>query len=158
MSWNNCVCMENQCQIILIKLCVWTIHELETFGTRQRILRKKSWRDVAVPESIQSCFEPPTHFPVFFSCKLFLIAVHSWFAGKDLQTNVWKCQNATRCFLAQLHSPVNFCKILYLVPKVSNSWIFQKRCFMKIIWHRISIQTLLFQDVFAYQSRWLPNP
>ena len=43
-----------------------------------------------------------------------------------------------------------FLKILFLVPKVPNSWIFQKRCFMKIIWHRISIQTLLFQDVFAY--------
>ena len=38
-----------------------------------------------------------------------------------------------------------FLKIVYLVPKVSNSSIFQKRCFMKIIWHRISKQTLLFQ-------------
>ena len=37
-----------------------------------------------------------------------------------------------------------FLKILFLVPKVSNSWIFQRRFFIKIIWHRISIQTLLF--------------
>ena len=49
-------------------------------------------------------------------------------------------------------------KILFLVPKVSNSWIFQKQCFMKIIWHRISIQTLLFQDVFAYLSKWHWKP
>ena len=40
------------------------------------------------------------------------------------------------------------------MSKYSNSWIFQKRCFMKIIWHRISTQTLLFQDVFAYSSKW----
>ena len=41
--------------------------------------------------------------------------------------------------------PIFFLNIVYLVPKVSNSSIFQKRCFMKIIWHLISIQTLLFQ-------------
>ena len=71
-----------------------------------------------MPESVQSCFELSIHFPVFFSRELFLIAVHGWFA---IQTNVWKCQNKTRCFLAQLHSSVIFCKILYIVPKVSNS-------------------------------------
>ena len=42
------------------------IHELETFGTRKRILNKKNWRDVIVPESVQSCFEFSIHFPVFF--------------------------------------------------------------------------------------------
>ena len=71
-----------------------------------------------MPESVQSCFELSIHFPVFFSRELFLVAVHGWFA---MQTNVWKCQNATRCFLAQLHSSVIFCKILCIVPKVSNS-------------------------------------
>ena len=59
-----------------------------------------------MPESVQSCFELPIHFPEIFSCKLFLTAVHGWFTGKDLQTNVWNCQNATRCFLAQLRSSV----------------------------------------------------
>ena len=83
-----------------------------------------------MPESVQSCFELSIHFPVFFSHELFLVAVHDWFA---VQVNVWKCQNAIRCFLAQIHSSVIFCKILCIVPKVSNSRIFHKRFFMKII-------------------------
>ena len=58
---------------------------METFGARKRILRKENWRDVAVPESVQSCFELSIHFPVFFSNELFLVAVHGWFA---IQTNV----------------------------------------------------------------------
>ena len=66
--------MEIRCQIIFIKLRFWTIHELETFGTRKRILQKKNWRGVAVSESVQSCFElsspcisffPRTIFPHF---------------------------------------------------------------------------------------------
>ena len=65
---------------------------------------EKNWRDVAGPESIQSSFELSIHFPVFFSRELFLAAVHGWFA---LQTNVWKVQNTTGSFLAQLH-PSNF--------------------------------------------------
>ena len=92
-----------------------------------------------------SCFELSMHFPVFFFIfffyrELFLAAVHGWFA---IQTNVWKCQNVTRCFLTQLHSSFIFCKIFCIVAKVSNSCIFQKRCFMKIIRHRTSIQTRL---------------
>ena len=67
-------------------------------------------------ESVQSCSELSVHFPVFFSCELFLVAVYGWFA---IQTNVWKCQNTTRSFLTQLHSSVIFCKILCIVPKVS---------------------------------------
>ena len=35
---------------------------------------------------------------------------------------------------------------------------FSKAMFMKIIWHRISIQTLLFQDVFAYSTKWRRKP
>ena len=35
-------------------------------------------------ENVQSCFELSIHFPVFFSCKVFLVAVHGWFA---IQTN-----------------------------------------------------------------------
>ena len=49
--------------------------------------KEKNWRDVAVPERVQSCFELSIHFPVFFSRELFLVAVHGWFA---IQTNVWK--------------------------------------------------------------------
>ena len=33
-----------------------------------------------MPESVQSCFELSIHFPVFFSCELFLVAVCGWFA------------------------------------------------------------------------------
>ena len=43
-----------------------------------------------MPKSVQSCFELPIHFPVFFSRELFLVAVHGWSA---MQTNVWKIQN-----------------------------------------------------------------
>ena len=71
-----------------------------------------------MPESVQSCFQLSIHFPVFFSHELFLVAVHDWFA---VQTNVLKYQNATRCFLAQIHSSVIFYKILCIVPKVCNS-------------------------------------
>ena len=56
--------------------------------------------------------------PCVFSLELFLAAAHDWFA---IQTNVWKVQNTTGRFLSQLH-PFNFVlKILFLVPKVSNS-------------------------------------
>ena len=58
---------------------------------------KKNWRNIAVPESVQSCFELCIHFPVFFSLELYLVAVHGWFA---IQTNVWKIQNTTGRFLA----------------------------------------------------------
>ena len=133
--------MEIQCHIIFLKHRFWKIHELKTFGTRKRTLRKKL-------EGCSCDRKHPVVFwtfhtsPCIFSRELFLVAVHGWFA---IQTNVWKVQNTTGRFLSQLH-PSNFVlKILFLVPKVSNSGIFQKRCFMKIIWHWISIQTLLFQ-------------
>ena len=69
-----------------------------------------------MPESVQSCFELSIHFPVFFSLELFLVAVQGWFA---LQTNVWKVQNTTGRFLAQLHPSNFFPKILFLVLKFS---------------------------------------
>ena len=96
--------MEIGCQIILIKHRFGKIHELKTFGTRKKILRKKNRRDVAVPESVHSCFELSIHLPVFFSREPFLVGVHGWFA---IQTNVWKVENTTGRFLAQLH-PSNF--------------------------------------------------
>ena len=71
-----------------------------------------------MPGSVQSCFELSIHFPVFFSRELYLVAVHGWFA---LQTNVWKVQNTTGHFQAQLHPSNFFLKILFLVPKVSTS-------------------------------------
>ena len=58
-------------------------------------------------------------------------------------------------FPSLLHPSNFFLKILFLVPKVSNSWIFQKRCFMELIWHRISIQTLLFQTCYFSEAMFL---
>ena len=50
-----------------------------------------------------------------------------------------------------------FLKILFLVPKVFNSWMFRKQCFMKIILHRISIQTLLFQACLLSRQNGVEN-
>ena len=141
------------CQIIFTKQRFWKIHELETFGTRERILWKKL-EGSSCARKRPVVFWTFHTFPCIFSRKLFLVAVHGWFA---IQTNVWKFQNMTGRFLSQLH-PSNFVlKILFLVPKVSNSWIFQKRCFMKIIWHWISIQTLLFQACLPTRQNGVEN-
>ena len=130
-----------RCQINFIKHRFWKIHELETFCTSKRILRTKL-EGCSRERKRPVVFWTFHTFPWIFSRELFLVAAHGWFA---IQTNVWKVQNTTGRFLSQLH-PSNFVlKVLFLVPKVSNSWIFLKRCFMKVIWHRISIQTLLFQ-------------
>ena len=112
-------------------------------------------------ESVQPCwFELSMHFSGFFprrtSCDLLKI-VRGLVRWNYLDTNVWRVQNATGCFLAQPHSSMFFCKILCLVSKVSHWRILQKRSFVKIIWHRIPIQTLLFQDVYAHPSKWLQN-
>ena len=145
--------MEIQCQIIFIKHRFWKIHELGTFGTRKRILRKKL-EGCSCDRKRPVVFWTFHTFPCIFSRELFLVAVHGWFA---IQTNVWKVQNTTGRFLSQLH-PSNFVlKILFLVPKVSNSWIFQKRCFIKIIWHWISIQTLLFQACLPTRQNGVEN-
>ena len=50
-----------------------------------------------------------------------------------------------------------FLKIVFLVPKVSNSCIFQKQCFLKVIWHRISLQTLLFQACLPTRQNGVEN-
>ena len=56
-----------------------------------------------MPESVQSCFELSIHLSVFFSRELFF----SSSARLVRYTNVWKIQNTTGRFLAQLH-PSNF--------------------------------------------------
>ena len=50
-----------------------------------------------------------------------------------------------------------FLKIPFLVPKDSNSWIFQKRCSMKIISQWISLQTLLFQACLPTRQNGVEN-
>ena len=37
-----------------------------------------------MPESFQSCFELSIHLSVFFSRELFLVAVHGWFAYRQM--------------------------------------------------------------------------
>ena len=105
----------------------------------------------------------------FFSRELFLVAVHGWFAQYRQMYESSK-HDWTLSGTATVIPPFFFLKILFLVPKVSKLWIFQKRCFMKIIWHRISIQTLFFQACLptrqngvenrdkAYLLRWFPEP
>ena len=141
-----------RCQIIFIKHRFWKNHELETSGTGERILRKKL-EGCSCARKRQVVFWTFHTFPFIFSRELFLVAVHGWFA---IQTNVWKVQNSTGRFQAQLH-PSNFffLKIVFLVPKVSNSWIFQKRCFLKIICHRICI--LLFQTCLPTRQNGVEN-
>ena len=145
--------MEIRCQIIFLKNRFCKIHELETFGTRKRILRKKL-------EGYSCNRKCPVVFWTFhtFVC----IANQPWAAAKNssrekIRGNVWKVQNTTERFLSQRHPSKFVLKILFLVPKVSNSWIFQKRCFMKIIWHRISIQTLLFQACLPTRQNGVEN-
>ena len=119
-----------------------------------------NWKLLALGKESSCDRKRPVVFWTFhtFVC----IANQPWAATKKssrekIQGNVWKVQNTTGRFLSQLH-PSNFVlKILFLVPIVSNSWIFQKRCFMKIIWHRISIQTLLFQACLPTRQNGVEN-
>ena len=89
-AWNNSVCMEIRCQITFIRHRFRKIHELETFSTRKRILGKQNWRDVTVPESVQSCFELSIHLSVKrTSCELPLKIVR----GKK---NTGKCMENSK--------------------------------------------------------------
>ena len=156
--------MEIRCQINFIKLCLWKFHELETLGTRQRTLQEK----------FEECSCARRHPVAFWILSIHLSA--NFFSRQPLsrellrekiQGNVWKFQITTGRFLAQLHRSNFVVKILFLVPTVSDSRIFQKQSFMKIIWHRISIRKLYFktrlptrQDGFqnrdkVYRAHWI---
>ena len=67
-----------------------------------------------MPESVQSCFELSIHLSVKRTA-----TKNS--SREKLQGNVWKVQNTTGRFLAQLHPSNFFLKTLFLMPKVSNS-------------------------------------
>ena len=71
--------MEIRCQIIFIKHRFWKIHELETFGTRKRILRKK----------LEGCTCARKRSVVFwtfhtFPCIFFPRAIFRAFANKQM--------------------------------------------------------------------------
>ena len=144
--------MEIRCQIIFIKHRFWKIYELETFGTRKRILRTK----------LEGCSCDRKRPVVFWTFPTFVcIANQLWAAtkivhGKKIQGNVWKVQNTTGRFLAQLH-PSNFVpKILFLVPEVSNSWIFQM-FYEKYLTSDFHTNTVI-SSLFAYPSKWRRKP
>ena len=71
-----------------------------------------------MPESVQSCFELSIHLSVFFSRKLFLVAVHGWFAYRQMYG---KFKTRLDAFAHSYIPLIFFLKILFLVPKVSNS-------------------------------------
>ena len=150
--------MEIQCQIIFIKHRFWKIHELETLGTRQRILQKLTGECSCARKHLVAFW----HFHTFV-CKSFP-ANQLWTAIKNSlqEKNTGKCVGGSKhdWMLSGTATSLQlfFLKILCLVPKVSNSWIVQTQSFIKIIWHWFSIQTQLFQDTFAYPSRWLLKP
>ena len=71
-----------------------------------------------MPESVQSCFEFSIHFPVFFSRELFLEAVY----GGSLYRQMYgKFKTRLDAYWHSYIPPISFLKILFLVPKVSNS-------------------------------------
>ena len=107
-----------------------------------------------MPESVQSCFELSMHFPVFFFRELFL---EQFTAGSQYRQTYGKFETRLDAFWHSYIPPIFFLKILFLVPNVSNSWLFQKRCFMKIIWHRISKQTLLFRACLPTRQNGVEN-
>ena len=90
--------------------------------------------DVAVPESVQSCFELPI--------QLFLAAASSRLVGWERFTD--KCM--------ELSKRNQMLSSTYPFPSTKSFQFINcsEANFYKII---ISIQTLLFQDVFAYLTR-----
>ena len=116
---------------------------------------KKNWRDVAVPERVQLCFELSMHFPVFFSRKLFLVAVHGWFA---IQTNVWRIQSTTGRFLAQLN-PSNF----FSSNPFPSAKSFQFMNFSEAMFYENYLTSdfhtnTAISSLFAYSSKWRRKP
>ena len=133
--------MEIRCQIIFIKHRFWKIHELETFGTRKRILGTKLER-CSCDRKRRVVFWTFHTFPCIFFPRAIFRAVHGWFANRQMYG-----QFKTRldAFWHSYIPPILFLKSFSYCQKVSIHEFFQKRCFLKIIWHRISIQTLLFR-------------
>ena len=108
-----------------------------------------------MPESVQSCFELSIHLSVWFSRELFLVAVHGWFA---IQTNVWKIQNTTGRFLAQLHPSNFFLKILFPSAKSFQFMNFSEAMFYESYLTSDFHTNTVISDVFAYSSKWRRKP
>ena len=145
--------MEIRCQIILIRHRFWKIYELETFGTRKRILRQKL-------EGCSWCQKTPSRALNFPCISLYFFPLTIFRSSSRLVRFTDKCMESSKYDWTLSDTATSlqfFLKILFLVPKVSNSWIFRKRCFMKITWHRISIQTLLFQACLPTRQNGIEN-
>ena len=63
-----------------------------------------------MPESVQSCFELSIHLSVQRTSRDLLLKIAR---GRKIQVNVWKVQNTTGRFLAQLHPSIFFFRRLY---------------------------------------------
>ena len=71
-----------------------------------------------MPENVQSSFEFSIHFPVFFFPRTFLKAVY----GGSLYRQMYeKFKTRLDAYWHSYILPISFLKILFLVPKVSNS-------------------------------------
>ena len=100
----NSVCIEIRCQIIFIKHRFSKNHELQTFGTRKMILRKKKLEGCSCARKRSVVFRTFHTFTyIFFPRTIFSSS-----------------------------------------PRVVRYTVKCMESFMKIIWHRISIETLLF--------------
>ena len=71
-----------------------------------------------MPESIQSCFELSIHLSVKRTSRELPLKI---VRGKQIPGNVWKVQNTTGRFLGTATSLQFFLKLLFQLPKVSNS-------------------------------------
>ena len=146
--------MAIRCQTIFIKHRFRKIHELETFGTRKRILRTK----------LEGCSCDRKRPVVFGTFLIFVcIANQPWTSAKNnsrekIQGNVWKVQNATGRFLSQLHPSIFFS--LNPFPSAKS---FQFMNFPEAIVYKNYLTSdfhtnTVISSLFAYPSKWCRKP
>ena len=146
--------MEIRCQIIFHKTCFWKIHELETLGTMQRILQK-------ITEKCSCARKYLVAFRHFHT--LVCIANQPWTATKysSREKNTGKCMESSKhdWTLSGTASSLQFffLKILSLVPKVSNSLYFQKRCFIKLFDIRFPYKHCYFKTCLPTRQNGVEN-
>ena len=140
--------MEIRCQIMFIKHRFCKIHELETFGNRKRIEKK-----------LEGCSCPrkgPVVFWIFLPRTIFR-------SSSRLVRYTDKCMESSKhhCMLSGTATSLQFFSLksfsFFLFQKFPIHEFFRSDCFMKITWHRISIQTLLFQACLPTRQNGIEN-
>ena len=148
--------MEIWCHwIIFIKHRFWKIHELETFGTRKRILSKNKLEECSYARKRPVVFWNFHTFFSFFSRELFLVAVHGWFA---IQINVWKVQNTTGRFLSQLRTSIFFSSNPFPSAKSFQFMTFSEAMFYENYLTSDFHTNTVISILFAYSSKWRRKP